>query len=149
MVTAGSGLGEIAVLCLAAFVLFFMLRLGGSERRALMARWPAVLLAGAALFALARGQVWPALALGLLAAVAWKLWPAINSRAQNRQAPRADAADTEASALLGVSLDASEAEIRRAYRAKMASAHPDRGGGHAAAARLTAARDRLLRRLRG
>jgi hypothetical protein len=31
----------------------------------------------------------------------------------------------------------------------MASAHPDRGGAHAQAARLTAARDRLLRRLHG
>lgn len=137
------------IVLLAAFVLFFVVRVGGARRRALMARWPALLLAGAALFALARAQVWPALALALLAAAAWTLWPALNSRAQNRQAPVVDAEDAKASAILGVALDAGEAEIRRAFRAKMASAHPDRGGEHAEAARLTAARDRLLRRLRG
>jgi hypothetical protein len=139
----------VALALLAAFVLLFLIRLGGSERRALLARWPAVLLAGAALFLLARGQIWPALALGLLAAAAWRLWPALNTRPQTRRPPVADAADLEAGALLGVSLDASEDEIRRAYRARMARAHPDRGGAHADAARLTAARDRLLRRIRG
>lgn len=133
----------------AAFVLFFAIRVGGARRRALLARWPALLLAGAALFALARAQVWPALALAGFAAAAWTLWPALNSRAQNRQAPAADAADLEASALLGIPPNASEAEIRGAFRSKMAHAHPDRGGSHVDATRLTAARDRLLRRLSG
>jgi hypothetical protein len=137
------------VALLAAFVLLFVFRVGGARRRLLMDRWPAVLLAGAALFALARAQIWPALALALLAVVAWRLWPALNSRSQNQQRATADAADIEACAALGVTLDAGEHEVRRAYREKMARAHPDRGGAHAEAARLTAARDRLLRRLRG
>jgi hypothetical protein len=138
----------VLVALLAAFVLLFVFRVGGARRRLLLDRWPALLLAGAALFALARAQIWPALALALLAGVAWKLWPALNSRSQNQQRAAA-AADIEACAALGVTLDAGEQEVRRAYREKMARAHPDRGGGHAEAARLTAARDRLLRRLRG
>ena len=136
------------IVLLAAFVLFFAIRVGGARRRALLVRWPALLLAGAALFAFARGQVLLALALAGLAAAAWTLWPALNNRTQNRQGPAVDAEDAKASAILGVAIDAGEAEIRRAFRAKMARAHPDRGGGHAEAARLTAARDRLLRRLR-
>ena len=110
----------VALALLAAFVLLFLIRLGGSERRALLARWPAVLLAGAALFLLARGQIWPALALGLLAAAAWRLWPALNTRPQTRRPPVADAADLEAGALLGVSLDASEDEIRAFCRERLA-----------------------------
>lgn len=132
-----------------AFLLMLVLRVGGARRKQLLARWPAVLLAGAALFALARGQIWPALALGVLAGLAWSLWPRLNRTSENRRKRVEDVADVQAGILLGVSLDASEAEIRRAYRAKMAHAHPDRGGAHAEAARLTAARDRLLRRLRG
>ena len=137
------------IVLLGAFLLLFMFRIAGSRRNLLLAHWPTMLLAGAALFALARGQTWPALALGLLAGLAWRLWPALNNPSENRRGRLQDAADVEASIVLGVSPNADDAEIRRAYRAKMARAHPDRGGGHAEAARLTAARDRLLRRLRG
>lgn len=134
---------------LGAFLLLLVLRVGGAQRKLLLAHWPAVALAGAALFALARAQIWPALVLGVLAGLAWRLWPALHNPQENRRKRVEDAADVDASIVLGVSLDATEAEIRRAYRAKMASAHPDRGGAHAQAARLTAARDRLLRRLHG
>jgi len=48
--------------------------------------------------------------------------------------------------LLGVRQGASESEIRSAFRSRIAQAHPDRGGKHADAARLVAARDRLLRK---
>ena len=57
-----------------------------------------------------------------------------------------DARDIEARRILGVGPNAAVDEIRAAYRAKMAQAHPDRGGNHADAARLTEARDRLLGR---
>ena len=136
-----------AVLALAAlFALLFVVRAGGARRQALLARWPAVLLAGAALFALARGAVAPGAALGLAAALAWEVWPKIaGPRPPPAGSSNTNLEDAEARAILGVSLNATPAEIRAAYRAKMARSHPDRGGSHAEAARLTAARDRLLR----
>lgn len=131
------------------FCVLFLVRLGSARRVALVHRWPAILLATAAIVMLARGGVWPAIALGVGATVAWFAAPDFFS-ARNRPPPSQpgaeDSAAAEARALLGVRADATEAEIRSAYRAKMASAHPDRGGGHAQAARLTAARDLLLKR---
>ncbi len=50
----------------------------------------------------------------------------------------------EASALLGLSPDASPDAIRAAHRRLIASVHPDRGGTEALAARINAARDLLL-----
>jgi hypothetical protein len=129
----------------AVFALLFLARLGGARRYEVMKRWPALVLAGAALFALARGALWPALAFALGAVIVWEVWP----RLAQRFAPTAktfadDPADRDARAILGVGVNATPPEIRAAYRAKMAHAHPDRGGNHAEAARLTAARDRLL-----
>lgn len=138
----------VALLLVALFALLFVLRVGGARRQALVHRWPAIALAGAALFALARGQIWPGLALALAAGVAWELWPRWQARAQSPTPSALDTAETEARMILGVGQDASPAEIRAAYRAKMARAHPDRGGTNAEAARLTAARDRLLRKKR-
>jgi DnaJ-domain-containing protein 1 len=127
------------------FGLLFFIRLGAAQRAALLARWPAVLLALAALFTLSRGGWRAGLVLGVLAALAWLFWPALAAPKIPASAPE-DPADAEARAILGVSPQAGESEIRRAYRTRMAKAHPDQGGGHAEAARLTAARDRLLRR---
>ncbi|MBV8973382.1 MAG: molecular chaperone DnaJ [Sphingomonadaceae bacterium] len=50
-----------------------------------------------------------------------------------------------ARALLGVDAAADAAAIRTAWRQAIADAHPDRGGSTDLAARLTAARDLLLR----
>jgi len=140
----------LALLAIAAlFALLFVLRVGGGKRYELVRRWPALVLAGAALFALARGAMGPAALLGLLAALAWEAWPRfMASRTQTAENPAADPADAEARAALGVGANATPSEIRAAYRTKMARAHPDRGGTHAEAARLTAARDRLLRKRR-
>jgi hypothetical protein len=129
----------------AVFALLFVARVGGARRRQVMERWPALVLAGAALFAFARGGWMPGIALALAAGLAWELYPRITAR----RAPTAknsvpDPADAEAGAILGVGENATASEIRSAYRTKMAQAHPDRGGSHAEAARLTAARDRLL-----
>lgn len=137
-----------ALLAIAAlFALLLLARLGGGRRHDMMQRWPALVLAGAALFALARGALWPAIAFALAAVIAWELWPRIAQR-QTRTAKTFsdDPADRDARAVLGVGANATPAEIRAAYRTRMAQAHPDRGGNHADAARLTAARDRLLKK---
>lgn len=137
----------VLLILTALFALLFAARVGGARRYELLQRWPAVLLAGAALFAFARGGWAAGIGLALLAGVAWQVWPRLTARQQNA-ANASDPADAEARATLGVSATASAEEIRAAYRAKMAEAHPDRGGTHAEAARLTAARDRLLKRKR-
>ena len=50
----------------------------------------------------------------------------------------------EARSVLGVTAEATEAEIRSAYARLMRMAHPDHGGTNGLAAQLNAARDRLL-----
>lgn len=132
------------------FGLLFLTRLGGAYRAVVRQRWPVLLLAGAAILAALRGSIWAAIAFAALAAVTWVLWPAIE-RAVRPEAPvqqHDTPEDSAARSLLGVGVNASADEIRRAYRTKMAQAHPDRGGSHNEAARLTAARDRLLKKQR-
>lgn len=148
----------VIVTCIFGFL--FLGRMAGARRATLAAQVPVLILAGAAVYALARGAYWAALGLGAAAVIAWMVTPRARRRSRSRSgsrsgsgAPRAnptheDAADVEARAVLGVRAGASEADIRAAYRSRMARAHPDRGGSHAEAARLTAARDRLLRRRR-
>lgn len=133
----------------AMFALLFVGRVGAARRLELMRRWPAIVLAGAAIYALSRGAVWPATLLAVATVLAWQWWPRWRA-SLSRQAKEfpADPADAEAQAILGVGPDATAGEIRAAYRAKMARAHPDRGGSNAEAARLTAARDRLLGKAR-
>ncbi len=134
---------------IALFALLFLVRLSAARRAALIQRWPAVLLASAAFLALARGGLWAGFGFALAAAIAWHMWPRLSAPRSAPGAPDAnDPAEAEARAILGVGSDATVAQIRAAYRAKMARAHPDRGGSHAEAARLTAARDRLLRNRR-
>lgn len=133
----------LALLAIAAlFALVFMGRLAGARRALIVERWPAFLLAAAALFTLLRGGVWLALALFVVS------WLAFVLGAPRRTIEPDEAADAEARAILGIGPDASPQEIRAAYRSKMATGHPDRGGSHNEAARLTAARDRLLKRRR-
>lgn len=48
--------------------------------------------------------------------------------------------------VLGVPVDADETSIRKAWRARIAAAHPDQTGTHDAAAEINAARDEMLRR---
>jgi hypothetical protein len=119
---------------------------GGAHRLRLLERWPSVLFAVAAIFVAFRGAFGSALVLAALACAAWFVSPRLMHG--RRAAPKnaVDPADAEARTTLGVGAQATEAEIRAAYRTKMAQAHPDRGGRHSDAARLTAARDRLLKK---
>jgi hypothetical protein len=63
---------------------------------------------------------------------------------QNQVHPEPLSAD-EARAILGVGAAANRTEIASAYRRLMFQAHPDLGGVSSLAARLNAARDRLLK----
>lgn len=138
-----------AVLVLVAlFVLLLAGRIGGAKRADWLPRWPALVFATAAIFVLFKGALTPALILGVLAVLSWRFWPTLSQR-RPVQTARPDVEEAEARTILGVGSVATEAEIRAAYRQRMRRAHPDHGGSNAAAARLTAARDRLLARRRG
>ncbi len=140
----------LALLVMAGiFCALLLLRVSGAQRAELVRRWPAVLLALAAIVMLIRGAFLPGLVLAGASVGLWFLSPTLLTPKRNRSAESApDPADEEARRLLGLNASASDADIRAAYRTKMAQAHPDRGGSHAAAAKLTAARDRLLRKRR-
>jgi hypothetical protein len=133
-----------AIFVLAAvFALLTLVRVGGAERALIRRKWPSLGLGLVAVFLAWRGLWGPALVVAGLSGLAW-IWP------WGKAAPPVpdEAADVEARRLLGVGADASPGVIRAAYRNKMRTAHPDQGGTHAQAARLAAARDRLLRKRR-
>jgi hypothetical protein len=134
-------------LVLAAVAVWALIRLGRQGERAGRGHWrvtatlfSAVMFAGG-LLALLKGS-W-VLGGGLVAA---SLWLTVASR-QRAVAPRAEGmTDGEARAILGVSADASKAQINAAWKKVMARAHPDQGGTQGLAARVNAARDHLLKR---
>lgn len=136
----------LIILALAAIALWALIRLGRQTERAGRGHWrvsatilAAVMLGGAAV-AGARGS-WIAAA----ALAAGGLWLTLASR--KRDVPRrTDMDDAEARSLLGVRADATADQVNAAWRRLMARAHPDQGGTDGLAARLNAARDRLLRR---
>ncbi|MBI1188000.1 MAG: DnaJ domain-containing protein [Alphaproteobacteria bacterium] len=152
-------LAPLVVLVAAVFAGLFILRLGGAHRRSVSRFAPAIICAGAAILFAARGAMWIALAFGV-ASIALYAWSTRESQAATKQArnkssrshgaapPKKGSAmsDAQARAILGVHPGASEADIRSAYRRKMARAHPDLGGSTEEAAQLSAARDALLRR---
>lgn len=49
--------------------------------------------------------------------------------------------------ILGIPADATEADVKRAWRSRIADAHPDQGGTQAAAAEINAARDAMLKQI--
>jgi hypothetical protein len=102
-----------------------------------------VAVAGA-IFSGLRGQ-W----LGAACLVALSVWLAQAAGSPAEGGSRASGGsmnETEARAMLGVAPDAGRTEIESAYRRLIRQAHPDHGGSSGAAARLNAARDRLLKR---
>lgn len=134
-------------LVLAAIAVWALVRLGRQGERAGRGHWritatlfSAVMIGGGVL-AVSRGS-W-LFGAGLIGA---GLWLTIASR-QRAVAPRAEGmTDSEARSLLGVSADATKAEINAAWKRLMARAHPDQGGTQGLATRLNAARDHLLKR---
>jgi len=103
---------------------------------------PPLALGALAAWMVLREQYWVGAVVGCAALAAWQF-----GDPKPRPAPIApDPRDAYARAVLGVGPNATAAEIKAAFRAKMATAHPDRGGAHDAAAKLVAARDRLLHR---
>lgn len=134
---------------LAAVALWALVRLGRQTERARRGHWriSATILSaaclGGAVLAASRGA-WLAAA-GLAAA---GVWLAVQSRIRPT-APKPQNADpmskAEARAILGVSADADAQTIHAAWRRLMARAHPDQGGTEGLAARVNAARDRLLK----
>lgn len=137
---------SLAWLVLAAIAVWALVRLGRQGERRGRAQWrvaatlfSAVLMGGGALLAF-RGAWLPAV--GLAGA---GLWLTIASR-QRSAPPRAESlSDAEARSILGVPADATPEAVNVAWRRLMGRAHPDQGGTEGLAARLNAARDRLLK----
>jgi hypothetical protein len=132
---------------LAAVALWALIRLGRQTERRGRGHWrvtatllAAVMMAGAVV-AITR-SAW--LTAGALAFGG--LWLTFASRSRQTPTRPDDLDDGEARSVLGVSADAGPAEINAAWRRLMARAHPDQGGTQGLAARLNAARDRLLRK---
>lgn len=120
-------------------------RIAMARRASLMRYWPALAAGAIAIVLVSRGAVAAGAGAAVLAALLWAIGPRLFAPEPKAPPP----SDADARAALGVGLNATRDEIRRAYRLKMASAHPDRGGRHDEAARLTAARDLLLKRAGG
>ena len=139
-------------LALAGIAVWTLVRLGRQSEKPRRGHWRiaatllgAVMLAGGVL-AGSHGA-WIAAA-GLVGAGAYLIW---SSRI--RYAPIRPVSvrtepidDAEARSILGVDGDASPQAIQAAWRRVMARAHPDQGGTEGLAARVNAARDRLLKR---
>jgi len=134
---------------LAAVALWALVRLGRQTERARRGHWrisatilSAALLAGAVLAA-ARGA-WLIAGGMALAGV----WLAVKSRLRTvapKAQPSERMSEAEARAILGVPLGADAQTVQAAWRRLMARAHPDQGGTEGLAARVNAARDRLLK----
>lgn len=135
------------IVALAAVALWALIRLGRQTERRGRGHWrvtatllAAVMIAGAVM-AGTRGAWLTAAALAV-----GGLWLTFASRSRQTSAGGEDLDDGEARAILGVGTDAGAVEINAAWRRLMARAHPDQGGTQGLAARLNAARDRLLRK---
>lgn len=138
---------------LALLALGALIGAGGMRRLGRMVRGPwrpgAGVLGVVAVFVglalAARGQVVAALVVLIAGGAALAA-----ARAPRRStAPRPSRASLdrrEAAEILGVSIDASAAEVEAAHRRLIRVAHPDAGGTAGLAARLNAARATLLRR---
>ena len=143
-------------LVLGAVALAFFVLLGRSKGQ--RDPWPllwtllSVASAGAAVFVGLRGVWYASLPLVLLS-----LFLGRRSRAPKVRRPTASytgrrpaapsttgMSEAEARDILGVAPGATRAEIEAAFRRLMQRAHPDHGGSAGLAARINAARDRLL-----
>ncbi|MBX3476105.1 MAG: molecular chaperone DnaJ [Brevundimonas sp.] len=131
---------------LGALALWALVRLGRQTESARRGHWrvAATLLATAALGGGLLAAMRGAWIIGAALAAAG-LWLVLASRQRTVSPRREDLSAAEARSILGVAPDADAAAINAAWRRLMARAHPDQGGTEGLAARLNAARDRLLR----
>ena len=135
---------------LAAVALWVVVRLGKQTEKARSGHWriSATLLGGTcfagAVLSVARGSyIW---AIALFAAGAYLV---LQSRIRTVQPKRVQPAGpqmslAEAREILGVGPEATRQDIQQAWKRLMARTHPDQGGSEGLAARVNAARDRLL-----
>lgn len=134
-------------LVLAGVVVWALVRLGRQTEGPRRGQWrvaatliSAALLAGGAL-AVSKGA-WIT-GVGLLGAA---LWLVLASRIRSVVARHEAVGDAEARSILGVPANATPEAITAAWRRLMGRAHPDQGGTEGLAAKLNAARDRLLKK---
>jgi DnaJ homolog subfamily C member 19 len=132
-------IANVLVLLALAFVALGAMRWAIKSPRP---RWLVPALAGVCVVAVGWRFGVAAVAFGAVVAAALWYLPV------NRVRPPVDLDEAAARALLGVSVGASRADIRAAHRRLIVAAHPDRGGAKDEAARLNAARDILLRKLK-
>ncbi|GAA0393146.1 molecular chaperone DnaJ [Brevundimonas terrae] len=136
---------------LAAVAIWVLVRLGKQTEKARRGHWriSATLLGGTcfagAVLCVAKGSY--ILAAALAAA---GLYLVMQSRIRSVASPKPAASTgplmskAEARAILGVRENASRDDIQTAWKRLMARTHPDQGGSEGLAARVNAARDRLL-----
>lgn len=138
-------------LILAGIALWALVRLGRLGERAGRGHWRiSATVLGAALLAAAVLAVSHGAWLAAVATALGGLYLIFSSRIRGPSLRRTPLASTqlseaEARSILGVAANASEAEIRAAWRRLMGRVHPDQGGAEGLAAHLNAARDRLLK----
>jgi hypothetical protein len=136
---------------LLAIGLWALVRLGRQGERAGRGHWRiastilGAVLVAAGLIAASHGA-WLAAGGTVLSG----LYLIVSSRIRQAQTPpasprEAHLSEAEARSVLGVAPEASEAEIRAAWRRLMGRVHPDQGGAAGLASHLNAARDRLLK----
>ncbi len=136
---------------LAAVALWVMVRLGKQTEKARRGHWriSATILGGAcfagAVLCVAKGSyIWAAALFGA------GLYLVLQSRIRSAPSPKPASAPSsrmsvaEARAILGVGPQATREDIQAAWKRLMARTHPDQGGSEGLAARVNAARDRLL-----
>ena len=134
-------------LVLAGIVVWALIRLGRQTEGLRRGHWrvaatlvSAALLVGGVL-ALSKGA-WISGA-GLVGAA---LWLVVASRMRTVAVKREAIGDAEARSILGVAEGATAEQVNAAWRRLMGRAHPDQGGTEGLAAKLNAARDRLMRK---
>lgn len=134
-------------LALAGIVVWALIRLGRQTEGPRRGHWrvvstlvSAALLVGGVL-ALSKGA-WVSGA-GLVGAA---LWLVVASRIRTVGAGREALGEAEARSILGLAEGATAEQVNAAWRRLMGRAHPDQGGTEGLAARLNAARDRLLKK---
>ena len=134
-------------LVLAGIVVWALIRLGRQTEGPRRGHWrvaatlvSAALLMGGVL-ALTKGAYISGA--GLVGAA---LWLVVASRMRTVSVKREAIGDAEARSILGVAEGATAEQVNAAWRRLMGRAHPDQGGTEGLAAKLNAARDRLLRK---